>query len=129
MITYESNRAISLETNEMARVIQAKTSEMSEDFAELKLSFSMAKLGIYHCQHMGTRAELDDNLPQMTSFVNGCQHQIHLRTTTKHAISDKLRLAIGSFRAAISQSGKTTSILFFGYTVFPGAAKLSYAPQ
>ena len=129
MVAYESNRAVGLETNEMARVIQAKTSEMSEDFAELKFSFSTANLGIYHCQSMRTRAELNANLPQMTNSLNGCQHQIHLQIITKHALSDKPRLAIGSLRAAISQSGKRTRILFFGYTVFPGAVKLSYAPQ
>ena len=63
MVAYESNRAVGLETNEMARVIQGRTAKMSEDFAELKLSFSMAKLGIYHCQPMRTRAELTANLP------------------------------------------------------------------
>lgn len=63
MVAYESNRAVGLETNEMARVIQAKTSEMSEDFAELKSSFSMAKLGIYHCQPIRTRAKPNASLP------------------------------------------------------------------
>ena len=45
MIAYESVRAIGLETNEMARIIQAKTSELCGDLAELKTSFSLAKLG------------------------------------------------------------------------------------
>lgn len=126
---YESNRAMSLEIHEMSRVIQAKTSEISEDFAKLKLSFSIAKLGIHCCQPMRTRVDLDSNLPQMTSSVDGCQHQIHLQTITKHAPSGKVRLAIGSFKAAISQSGKRTGILFSGYTVFQGAAKPSYAPR
>ncbi len=129
MAAYESNRAMSLEIHDMAKAIQAKTSGISENFAELNRSFSMAKLGIHPCQSMHTRAEPNLNLPQMRSSVNGCQHQIHLQTITKHALSDKLRLAIGSFRAAISQSGKRTGILFSGYTVFRGAAKLSYAPQ
>ena len=129
MVAYELNRAVGLETNEMARFIQAKTSEIGEDFAELKLSFSMAKLGIYHCQPMRTRAELNANPLQMPSSIGGCQHQIHLQTITKHALSDKLRLAIGSFKAAVSQSGKRTGILFYGYMVFLVAAKRSYAPQ
>ena len=129
MAAYESNRAMSLEIHDMSRVIQAKTSEISENFAELKRAFSMAKLGIHPCQPMHTRAEPNLNLPQMPCSIDGCQHQIHLQTITKHALSDKLQLAIGSFRAAISQSGKRTGILFSGYMVFRGAAKQSYAPQ
>ena len=113
----------------MVRLIQAKTSEISEDFAKLELSFSMSKLGIHHCQPMHTRTKPDPNLRQMESSVNGYQHQIHLRTTTKHALSDNLRLAIGSYGAVISRSGKRTGILYSGYMVFPGAAKLSYALQ
>ena len=129
MVAYESIRAVGLETQEMVRLIQAKTSEMSDDFAKLELCFSIAKLGNHHCQTMHSRTEPDSNSPQMKSSANGCQHQIHLRTITKHALSDKLRLAIGSYGAAISRNGKRTRILFFGYMAFRGAAKPSYAPQ
>lgn len=129
MVAYESNRAMTSEIHDMSQVIQAKTSEISQDFGTLKRAFSTAKLGIHHCQPMRTRVELNANLPQMTSSVDGFQHRIHLQTIMKHALSGKLRLAIGSFRAAISQSGNRTGIRFSGYMAFPGAAKLSYAPQ
>lgn len=129
MVAYESNRAMTSEIHDMSQVIQAKTSEISQDFGTLQRAFSMAKLGIHHCPLMRVRVELIANFPQMISSVDGCQHQIHPQIITKHALSDKLRLAIGSFRAAISQIGNTTGILFSGYTVFLGAAKLSYAPQ
>lgn len=117
------------EIHDMSQVIKAKTAEISQEFGTLNRAFSMAKLGIHHCQLMRFRVELNANFPQMTSSVDGCQHQIHLQTITKHALSGKLRLAIGSFRAVISQSGSRIGILFSGYTVFLGAAKLSYAPQ
>ncbi len=61
MVAYVLNRGMSLEIHDMSRVIQARTSEMSEDFGRLNLSFSMAKLGIHPCQLMRTRAELDAN--------------------------------------------------------------------
>ena len=129
MVAYALNRAVGLETNEMARVIRAKTSEMNEGFADFRVSFSQTKLGIYHGHPTPTREEFDANTFQMPSSINGCQHQIHLRTITKHALSDKLRLAIGSSRAAITQNGKRARILFSGYTAFPGVAKLFYAQQ
>ena len=129
MVAHDSIRSVGLETQEMVRLIQAKTSEISEDFAKLELSFSVAKLGIHHCQPMHNRTEPDPSSPQMKSSVNGYQLQIHLPTITKHALSDKFRLAIGSYGAAVSRSGKRTRILVSGYMAFPDAAKLSYAPQ
>ena len=129
MVAYESNRAMTFEIHEMSRTIQAEMSGISEGVARLDSSFSMVKLGIYHCQPMRTRAELNAHSLQMPSSIDGCQPQIHLQTITKHALSVKLRLAIGSLRVANLRSGKRTRILFSGYTVFPGAAKLSYAPQ
>ena len=128
-VAYESNRAMTLDIHNMSRVIQVKTSELNEDFSTLKQAFSMAKLGMHHCQFMRTCVELNANLSQMTGSVDGCQHQIHLQTIMKHALSGKLRLAIGSSRAAISQSGKRIEIPFSGYMVFPGAARQFYAPQ
>lgn len=61
MVTYESNRTMTLDIHNMARVIQVQTSELSEDFSTLKQAFSMAKLGIHFCQFMRTRVELNAN--------------------------------------------------------------------
>ena len=120
---------MTLNIHDMSQIIQLKTSQISEDIGTLKQAFSTAKLGIHHCQPMRTRVELNANLPQMTDSVDGCQHQIHLQTIMKHALSGKLGLAIGSFGVVVSQSGKRTKTLFSGYTVFPGAAKPYYALQ